>query len=166
MNQLPPSSNRFTPMGKMQQAPAGASILAPINAGTRMVMNFVSLGPSKFDQKLDKMLERIWNKVRQDYFSWSGEIMNFKLGNIKDTLVNSDIMILSLLVRNKEGIVDAVALEKALQKLAAFAKYEKGSIHVSELLVEEVPALKELIKKYIAETGIHCYFYDAPADKK
>lgn len=157
--------NRFTPMGKMQQAPAGASVLSPINAGTRMIVNFVSLGPSKFDQKLDKMLERIWNKVRQDYFAWSGDIRGFKLGSIKDTLVNSDIMILSLLVRDKDGIVDAAALEKALQNLAAFAKYEKGSIHVSELLIEEVPALKELVKKYIAETGINCYFYDSPEKK-
>lgn len=164
MNQLP-STNRFTPMGKMATAPQGSSILAPINSGTRMIVNFVSQGP-KFDQKLDKMLERVWRRVREDYFGWSGDFRTFKLGAIKDTLVASDIMILSLLVRDKEGIIDAAALEKALQNLAAFAKVEKGSIHISELLIQEVPALKDLVKKYIAENSIHCYFYDLPLEKK
>lgn len=157
--------NKFMVPGKMQQAPAGASILCPINSGLRMIVNFVSLGP-KFDQKLDKMLERVWNRVRQDYFSWSGDIRGFKLGAIKDTLVASDLMILNLLVRDEEGIIDADALEKALQNLSGFAKTEKGSIHISQLLIDEVPALKDLVKKYISDAGIHCYFYDLPAEKK
>jgi hypothetical protein len=156
--------NRFTVKGKMQHAPQGASVLSPLNAGTRLIVNFVSLGP-KFDQPLDKLIERIWNKARQDYFGWSGDIRNFKLGNIKDTLVNSDIMILSLLVRDEKGVVDGEALEKALDKLTAFAKMEKGSIHISQFLIDEVPALKELVDKHCASNGVNCYFYDLPVKK-
>ena len=164
MNQLP-FSNKFTPSGKMQDV-SGVSIISPMNSGTRIIVNFVSQGPSKFDQPLDKMLERVWRTVRTDYFSWSGDFRTFKMGSVKDTLVASDIMILSLLVRDKEGIVNAEALELGLKNLAAFCKFEKGSVHISELLIQEVPALKELVKKHIAETGIHCYFYTAPVEKK
>lgn len=157
--------NRFTPKGKMQDAPQGASIIAPVNAGLRLIVNFGSAKPA-FDQKLDKMLTRVWVRARQDHFAWTGDIRLFKLGNIKESLVASDIMIVNLLVRDKDDMVDGAALEKALTNLAAFAKLEKGSVHISGLLIEEVPALRELAGKFLSENGIHCYFYESPVEKK
>lgn len=157
--------NKFTVQGKLQQTPPGSLITAPLNAGTRLIINFVSLGP-KFDQKLDKAIEKVWRKVREDYFGWSGDFRTFKLGSIKDTLVNSDTLVVNLLVRDKEGIVDATGLEQALKKLAEFAKVEKGSVHISQLLIDEVPALKDLVKKYLSEIGINCYFYESPVEKR
>lgn len=157
--------NRFIQAGKMQQAPEGSSIIAPINSGLRIIVNFVSITP-KFDQKLDKMLEKVWRRVREDYFGWAGDFRTFKLGNIKDTLVASDIMILNLLVRGKDNIIDSEALEKALKALTEYAKYNKGSLHVSQLLIDEVPALRELVKRHASDNGINCYFYDLPAERK
>ena len=164
MNQFVPFLNRFVPTAKLQDIPRGSSIICPINSGTRLIMNFVGL-ELKFDSKLHKILEKVWNKVRQEYFYWSGDIKTFKPGNIKEVLVSSDIMIVHMLVKNKDGIVMADALEKALQNLANFSKVEKASVHISNLLVEEVPALKELAKKYLSESGIHCYFYDTATER-
>lgn len=155
--------NRFTPKGKMQDAPPGASIIAPVNAGLRLIVNFGSAKPA-FDQKLDKILSRVWVRARQDHFAWTGDIRTFKLGNLKDSLVASDIMIINLLVRDKDDMVDGPALEKALTNLLAFAKMEKGSVHISQLLIDEVPALKELVGKHLAENGVNCYFYTKPLD--
>ncbi len=156
--------NRFMPKGKMQNAPTGASIIAPVNAGLRLIVNFGSAKPS-FDQELDKMLTRVWARTRQDHFAWTGDIRTFKLGNIKESLVASDIMIINLLVRDKDDMIDGSALEKALTNLAAFAKMEKGSVHISQLLIDEVPALKELVNKHLAENGVNCYFYTKPLDQ-
>lgn len=152
-------------MGKMQQVPGGQSVIAPINAGQRIIMNFVSEGP-KFDQKLDKMIERVWKRVRDDYFGWASDLKNFKSGAIKDTVVASDTYVVNMLVRDKNNVVNSSALEKALEQLSKFAKSEKCSVHISELLVEEVPALKPLVQKHIAANGINCYFYEVAVDKK
>lgn len=164
MNQFVPFLNRFTVKGKLQDAPPGSTIICPINSGIRLIVNFVGFG-LKFDKKLDKILSKVWEKVRQEYFYWSGDIKTFKPGNIKEVLVASDIMIVHMLVKNKDEVVISEALEKAMQNLANFSKTEKASVHISELLVEDVPAIKELAKKYLSDAGIHCYFYKAPIER-
>lgn len=158
MNQM----NQFMPKGKMADAPQGATVISPLNAGLRLIPNFVSTKPS-FSAPLDVMLGKIWARVKQDYFGWSGDIRTFKLGAIKDSLCASDLMVVSLLVKNDDGIIDGAALEKALQNLTSFAKSEKGSLHISDYLCQDVPALRDLVDKYCASAGINCYFYPVPS---
>lgn len=155
MNQI---LSKFTPRGKLQDAQPGCSVISPMNSGLRLIVNFVSIKPS-FTQPLDLMIDRIWKRVKQDYYGWAGDLRNFKLGSIKDSLCASDIMVVNLLVKNEDGIVDAPALETALQKLTNFAKTEKASLHFSDHLVNEVPGLRDLADKYCATNGVNCYFY-------
>ena len=164
MNQ-PFDMSRFTQKGKMQDAPKGQSVIAPINAGLRFIPNFVSIKPS-FTSPLDIMLERIWRKVKQDYYSKSAEPRTFKLGAIFDTLCSSDIFVIGMVVKDEEGRIVADALETALQNLAKYAKSEKASLHISEHLSNDVSALRELVQRHCADVGVNCYFYSNPEPKK
>lgn len=157
---------RFTQKGKMQDAPKGQSVIAPINAGLRFIPNFVSIvptmpgtGKSNFSSPLDITLERIWRKVKQDYYSKSADLRTFKLGSIFDTLCSSDIFVVGMVVKNEEGLIVADALVAALKNLAKYAKSEKASLHISEHLSDDVPALRELIQLHCADVGVNCYFY-------
>ena len=153
--------SRFTQKGKMQDAPAGSVVIAPVNAGIRIIPNFVSIEP-KFDYKLDIIIDRIWNRVKQDYYAKISDFRNFKLGTIIDSLCASDIFVVSMVVRNKDGVIDATGLETALKNLTNYAKPHKSSLHFSLLLAEEVPPLRDLVKRYCADEGINCYFYAVP----
>ena len=50
-----------------------------------------------------------------------------------------------------------------LKKVAAMAKYEKASVHVSNLMVEKVSGMKELLVSEMLDKGTSVYFYtEAP----
>jgi len=152
----------FMPKGKMQDALAGTTVIAPINSGLRLIPNFVSIKPS-FTCKLDKMIDRIWGRVKKDYYGQSHNPREFKMGSIVDSLCSSDIFVISMVVKDEFGMIDSGALEKALVKLCAFAKDNKGSVHISQYLIDDVPPLRELLDKYCAANGINCYFYAYPS---
>ena len=167
MNQSPAVPFRsFMPKGKMQQAPEGSTVIAPVNGGLRFIPNFVGITPS-FKAPLDRMIDRIWKRVKGDYYSRSSDPRNFKPGTIIDSLCASDIFVVSMVVRDApvsngyEPLINAKALEEALKKLSAFAKNDKASLHISHHLLAEVPPLPELLQKYCVDEGINCYLYKA-----
>lgn len=151
--------NKFTQPGKMKQV--NATILAPELAGLRLIVNVCGQN-GKFDSKLDTLLTKRWAKTREDYKEWYATQHNFKLGMLNTTAVASDTWVASLLVKNKEDVVDPVALKTAVKKLGELCKYEKASAHISTLVLDEVPELKELLVKGLVEEGINVFTYVEP----
>lgn len=138
-----------------------ATILAPELAGLRLIVNVCGQN-GKFDSKLDTLLTKRWAKTREDYKEWYATQHNFKLGMLNTTAVASDTWVASLLVKNKEDVVDPVALKTAVKKLGELCKYEKASAHISTLVLDEVPELKELLVKGLVEEGINVFTYVEP----
>src|SRR5258708_107398 len=151
--------NKFTTPGKVKQV--NATIIAPQNAGLRLIVNLVGQA-GKFDSKLDTILSKMWPKVKNDYREAFVTQHNFKMGSLHQTATTSDCWVVNMLVKDKENKVDSNALALAIKNLAALAKYEQGSVHVSNLLVKEVPELKQMLISQVAENGIHLYFYEEP----
>jgi hypothetical protein len=151
--------NKFVQAGKVKQVKA--TILAPENAGLRIVLNAVGQS-GKFDTKLDTLLTKKWLKVREDYRGWFASQQNFKLGCVNNTAVASDIWVVNMLVQDKEDKFSQEGLQAAVKKLADLAKYEKASVHVSTLLTAEIPTLQDLLLTHLVENGIHVYFYEEP----
>jgi len=151
--------NKFITPGKAKQV--NATILAPENAGLRLVLNAVGQH-GKFESKLDGVLTKKWSKVREDYKGWYATQHNFKLGWLNNTAVSSDTWVVNMLVEDKDGKLDATALQLAVKKVAELAKYEHGSVHVSTILTAAIPALQPLLVTHCIETGINVYFYNEP----
>lgn len=145
--------------GKVKQI--DTTILAPENAGLRFIINACAQS-GKFESKLDTLLTKKWAKVREDYKGWHATQHNFKLGLVNTTAVSSDTWIVNMLVQDKENKVDAKALQAAIKKLSELSKYENASVHVSNLLISEIPELKDLLIEYVVQNGTHVYFYSEP----
>lgn len=151
--------NKFITPGKVKQI--NATILAPENAGLRLVLNAVGQH-GKFESKLATVLTKKWSKVREDYKGWYATQHNFKMGWLNPTAVASDTWVVNMLVQDKDGKVDAAALQLAVKKVGELAKYERASVHVSNLTIAEIPGLQPLLVSHLAEQGINVYFYNEP----
>jgi hypothetical protein len=161
-NKMQENMKKFTTPGRVKEV--NASIIAPQNAGLRLILNTVGQD-GKFDSKLDVILTKQWKNVRLDAREWYATQHNFKMGLLNQTSVSSDCWVVNALVKDKTGKVDPVALKLAVKKLSELAKYENASVHVSNLLVEEMPELKELVLTQVASNGTNCYFYNEPLSK-
>jgi hypothetical protein len=153
--------NKFAPKGRVKQV--SGTILAPENAGLRFVLNLCGQD-GKYEAPLDKLLSSRWAQVKTNYKEWYATQKDFKLGmvNSNTCAVASDTVIVSALVKDKNNVVNSVALETAMKKVGAMANYERASVHISTMLVESAPQLTELATKYLIEQGINCYFYTEP----
>lgn len=136
-----------------------ANILEPESAGLALILNVcdVNLDSFKDENKLLQMLAKRWGTVRTDVKMWATDPSKYKLGNITSTLCQSTVWVVSLLcLKNKE--VDKKALNDCFKKLADFAKYEGGSIHISKNFLELVPESKELLN-VLLDTGLNVVTY-------
>ena len=149
---------KFVIPGKVRQVKA--TILAPENAGLRLILNACSVN-GKFETPLDNILTKKWARVKQSYKEWYATQHNFKPGLLNTTAVSSDTWVVNMLVKDKDDQVSLDALKQAVKKLSEMAKYERASLHTSTLLIAEVPQLQELLLQ-LAEDGINCYFYEEP----
>lgn len=151
--------NKFMTPGKIKQV--NATILAPENAGLRLILNACGQ-QGKFDSSLDNVLTKKWAKVKQDYKEWYATQHNFKLGWLNQTAVASDTWVVNMLVKDKDGNVNEAALNLAMKKLVELAKYEHASLHVSSLLLTELPDLLPLLTSQLAGNGVNVYCYNEP----
>lgn len=136
-----------------------ANILEPESAGLALILNVcdVNLDSFKDENKLLQMLAKRWGTVRTDVKMWATDPSKYKLGNITSTLCQSTVWVVSLLcLKNKE--VDKKALNDCFKKLADFAKYEGGSIHISKNFLELVPESKELLN-VLLDAGLNVVTY-------
>lgn len=152
--------NKFVKPGKTKQV--NATVLAPENAGLRIILNLCGQN-GKFDKDFDKLLTKRWARVKLDYSEWHATQHNFKLGMLNtNAAVASDIWVVNALVRDKNDKLDDKALDAAVKKVGELCKYENASLHVSNMLVDNVSSLKELLFKHVLENSINVYFYNEP----
>jgi hypothetical protein len=154
--------NKFIQQGLVKQI--SATVLAPVNAGLRLILNFTSESGS-FEGKFDKLLSKRWTRVREDFKFAFATRQNFKPGSITTTAVGSDTWVVNMLCKDKDGTLDKKTLALGMRNLVNMAKSEHGSVHVSNLLLEELPELNELVVKNLVENGVNVYLYEEPVSK-
>jgi hypothetical protein len=155
--------NAFVTQGKTKVV--NASILSPELGNLRLLV--VPCGESgKPETDLHALLNKKWRPVAAELKGWYANHINFKLGNVKTTAVQSDTWVVHSLCLTKEGALDEKALAGCVKKLADMAKYEKGSVHVSTLTTTAYPLLVQLLQEQCINKGIAVYFYEEPEATK
>ena len=151
--------NKFQPQGKTKLIKG--SILAPENAGLRFVLSINNTLGKVEGNPLLPLFDKKWKQVRQETKGWyANKTGAYKLGAINTTAVQSDTWVIHMLCQGDDLSVDAKGLEDCLKKVAASAKYEKATVHVSTVLTDAIPELSPLLTKYLVEDGVSVYLYE------
>lgn len=154
--------NRFLPKGRARIIKG--SIINPENAGLRFVLSLNNLEGKSDSNPLLPIFDKKWRQVRVDSRGWyATRTGTYKLGAINTTAVQSDTWVIHMLCQKGQSDkfdVDHDGLELCVKNASALAKYEKASVHVSSVMLDTVPELKELLTKYMLEQGVNVYFYE------
>lgn len=140
------------------------SILAPENAGLRFVLSVTNLAGKPDNNPLYPLFEKKWKKVREEARGWyATKTGAYKLGSVNTTAVQSDTWVIHLLAQDENQKTDAAALSKCLEEVRRLAKYERATVHVSQLLTDAVPELMSLLNDELVAWGVSVYFYEEAA---
>ena len=154
----PQQMSKFQQPGKTKVIKG--SILAPENAGLRFVLSVNNLAGKPDNHPLYPLFEKKWRKVREEARGWyATKTGAYKLGAVNTTAVQSDTWVIHLLCQDENLETQSEALEKCLKEVCKMAKYERATVHVSDLLTDAVPELTEHLKTQLVEQGVSVYFY-------
>jgi hypothetical protein len=156
-NNTAASATKFQPKGKTKVITG--SILNPETGGLRFILSPLNtLG--KPEHVLMPIFDKRWAAVRRDIKGfYSNKTGTYKMGYVNTTAVQSDVWILHMLFQNDKFETDVKGLELCLKEVCKMAKYEKASVHVSNLLLDKVPEMKELLTSKLVDEGVSVYTY-------
>lgn len=155
------NENRFQPQGKTKVIKG--SILAPENAGLRFVLSVNNLAGKPDNHPLYALFEKKWKKVKEEARGWyATKTGAYKLGAVNTTAVQSDTWVIHMLCQDEKQVTNVAGLEKCLKEVCKSAKYERATVHVSNLLTNAVPELIGLLKTQLVDQGVSVYFYEEP----
>ena len=154
------TTNKFQSAGRVKTIKG--SILAPEYAGLRFVLSVNNLAGKNEGNPMLPIFDKKWPKVKAEsralYATKTGA---YKLGKIVGTTATqSDIWVLHLLVQDETLKINLGAVESCLKEVCKMAKYEKATIHISNLLVDLIPELPNLVNDLIVKEGISVNYYD------
>ena len=153
--------NKFLKLGKVKEVKG--SIVNPENGGLRFVLSINNMVGKPEGNPLLSVFDRKWPKVRAESKGWYGnKDRHYVLGAVHNVAVQSDVWVNMMLVQSTDLNVDLVGLKKALEEVQKQAAAERASVHVSNVLVDKVPELKQLVTTCLVEKGTSVYFYEEP----
>ena len=152
----------FQPQGRVKVIQG--SIVAPQNAGLRFVLNVANM-VGKAEGPMYQLFEKKWPTVKREVRGWfTTRDGKYKLGAVHTLAVQSDTWVVSLLCQDEELSTSDDALRVCLKEVCKSAKYEKATVHVSNKLVEALPALQELLTEELVTQGVSVNFYEEPEE--
>lgn len=151
--------NKFQVVGKTKVI--NGSILSPENAGLRFVLSLNNLAGKVEGNPLLPLFDKKWKKVREETKGWfATKTGAYKLGAINTTAVQSDTWVVHMLCQDADLQVSTTGLADCLKKVCTSALAEKATVHVSSVLTDNIPELKELVTEHLLNKGVSVYFYE------
>jgi hypothetical protein len=151
--------NKFQQAGRVKVIKG--SILNPENAGLRFVLSVNNTAGKPDNHPLYPLFEKKWKKVKEDAKGWyATKTGAYKLGATNVTAVQSDTWVIHMLCQDDNLQTDLKALDSCLKKVTDSAKYEKASVHVSNLLIKSIPELSEMLTNHLVKNGVSVSYYE------
>lgn len=151
--------NKFQTQGKVKLVKG--SILTPETAGLRFILSLNNLSGKTDSNPLYPIFEKKWKRVKEDAKGWyTTKTGNYKLGAINVTAVQSDTWVIHMLCQDENLKLNTSALEDCLKEVNAKAKYEQASVHVSSILLDTIPEIKDMLTKHMVVNGTNVSFYE------
>lgn len=154
------TKNKFQQSGRVKVVKG--SILSPENSGLRFILNINNM-VGKAESPLYPLFDKKWKRVKEEAKGWYNTRTGaYKLGAVQTVAVQSDTWIIGLLIQDENINTNLDALETSLKEVCKMALYEKATIHISNLLVQLIPKLQELVKSYLIDNGVSVSYYEEP----
>ncbi len=149
------------PVNSLQIKKSDSTVFFGETSALKLVLNVYELKTDKFEKVKTKnmaVLSKKWAKAEEMDRSWSYS-RDFKLGNINNTAVQSDVWVCTMLCKQEGKVIDS-ALNDCLDKIVKLAKYEKANIHITESLFQDLPELTEtLLQEKFLNQNIKVFVY-------
>jgi|ERR1019366_3267379 hypothetical protein len=155
-------AKKFSPVGKSKVI--NGTLTIPNASGLRLICVLAS-EKGEFDSPVYKLLDKKWATIKTAAKGWRQENIHFKMGNLRDCAVNSDIWVVSLLCVKKDGTLDEKALATCFKKLSQMALSDKGTVHFSSTVADEHPQFFDMAQTQLVEKGINVFYYVEPGTK-
>jgi len=149
-------SERFSKKGSVKRA--SGTVLAPQSGGLSFVICPANLS-GKPNHKIMNVFDKKWISVKREYKGWYSERVGFKLGEIKQNSVQSDVWVIKCLYQDADSVFQQNALDECVKKLVKLATYEKASIHFDKLVLEETPEWRDKFEEMV-NAGLVVYTYE------
>lgn len=149
-------SERFSKKGSVKRA--SGTVLAPQSGGLSFVICPANLS-GKPTHKIMSVFDKKWISVKREYKGWYSERVGFKLGEIKQNSVQSDVWVIKCLYQDADSVFQQNALDECVKKLVKLATYEKASIHFDKLVLEETPEWRDKFEEMV-NAGLVVYTYE------
>jgi hypothetical protein len=147
--------SRFVTPGRFRQA--SSELVVPENSGLRFILNPINT-KADFDNEINLTLSKKWRKVREDGKGWYANRTNFKTGECQSVAIQSDVWVINFIILDEANKVIEGAFEPAMKKIAALAKYEHASIHISSKMME-LPGFEAAAQSQFIDNGMSVYVY-------
>jgi hypothetical protein len=152
--------NKFQQSGRVKVIKG--SILFPHDAGLRFILNVTNTA-GKMESPMYPLFDKKWPNIKKEARGWyANKTGAYKVGAVASVAVQSDVWAINLLCQNDDLQTDLVGLEKCLKETCKMAKYERASVHCSNLLTEAIPELQDLITTNLVEQGVAVCYYEEP----
>jgi len=136
------------------------SIINPESSGLKYIIAPQNLKGTIGSPTLE-ILNKKWKKVNENVKGWySTRTGAYKLGAIEITSVQSDVWIIHSLFQDENGKTSETGLKDALKAIVKSAKFEGANVHVSNLLLQEVPDLNKYLQSEVIDKGVSVYVYN------
>ena len=138
------------------------TILNPEMAGLRFILSVINTS-GKVSSPLIPIFDKRWKKVKEEIKGcYANKTGTYKLGSgyLNQIAVQSDTWVINMLCQDDKLQTDVKALAACLKEVKKLAAYEHASIHVSTLLTDAIPELKDLLVSSLIDEGIAVYFYE------
>jgi hypothetical protein len=104
-------------------------------------------------------VSRRWISVDSKMKEWFVGQRKFELGNIQDIAVQSDTWIVLAMVYDANGNFDKSALKTALVNTTKLAIETKGSIHISDEILNIDDSVLDIFKEAVVNEGVNLTIY-------
>lgn len=150
-------TDKFKRVGKLKNSEG--TVINPEAGGLKIILSFSNLNGNS-DGPLFDVLGKKWKQVSKENRMWYiNKTGSYKLGAVLSTAVQSDVWVVHMLCQKKDMSVDESALEQCIKQLLILAKSNKASFHVSSILLDIHPKLKDLITDLILDEGFDITIY-------
>lgn len=131
------------------------SIFTPEFTNLKIVPVLLGLN-GKPDSEFYNKMDKIWFRAKPEAKVWYGSRQYFKLGNVKETMVQSDTWVVHCVCKDEKDKLSKEAVVSCFKLLSKMAIDEKASVHLSKFVLDELSSLEDFDLK----TNIQELFLD------